>query len=308
MSTAEFLSTVKGFTGIDRDDLESLAERVQVQTFDPGQALMRAGEPGETMHIIQSGRLRVPIRDPDGVEKMVFHLGPGDLVGEMALLTGEPRSADVEAEEATTTLVIDRDTLQPLLAEYPSLAQFLSEILGRRLEEKGGVEQVGKYRLVGKLGEGTSGKVYEALHPTLNRTVALKMLSHSLVYHVKFRERFMEEARLMASLSHPNVVQVFDTEAAYATYFIVMEKLSGSDLATHLHQRGKLEPDEAAAILRQMAAALAYAHTMGFAHRDVKPANVALNARGAAKLMDFGLARPIPVGDPLLKESMQFYI
>ncbi len=298
MSIAEFLSSVKGFTGIDRDDLESLAERVQVQTFEPGEALMRSGEPGDTMHVIQTGRLRVPIEDAEGVEKMVFHLGPGDLVGEMALLTGEPRSADVLAEEATTTLVIDRATLQPLLEEYPSLAQFLSEILGRRLEEKGGVEQVGKYRLVGKLGEGTSGKVYEALHPTLNRTVALKMLSHSLVYHQKFRERFLEEARLMASLSHPNVIQVFDTEAAYATYFIVMEKLSGSDLATHLHRRGKLEAPEAASILRQMAAALAYAHARGFAHRDVKPANVALDDRGAVKLMDFGLARPIPVGDP----------
>lgn len=298
MSTTEFLSTVKGFTGIAAADLESLAGRVRLASFDAGQALMRAGEPGDTMHVIQTGRLRVPIYDQGGVEKMVFRLGPGDLVGEMALLTGEPRSADVLAEEPTTTVVIDRETLQPLLEEYPALAQFLTEILGRRLEEKGGIERVGKYRLLDKLGEGSSGKVYEALHPSLNRIVALKMLSHSLVYQAKFRERFMEEARLIASLAHPNIVQVFDTEAAYATYFIVMEKLSGSDLAMLLHERGKLEPAEAAAILRQIAAALAYAHAKGFAHRDVKPANVALDDGGTVKLMDFGLARPIPVGDP----------
>ena len=298
MSIAEFLSTVKGFQGIDAEDLESLATSIQVQTFAPGEALMKVGEPGDTMHVIQTGRVRVPIPDEDGSEKMVFHLGPGELVGEMALLTGEPRSADVIAESEVTTVVVDRATLEPLLEEYPKLAQFLTEILGSRLEGSGGIEQVGKYRLVGKLGEGTSGKVYEALHPVLNRVVAIKMLSHSLVYDLKFRERFLDEARTVASLTHPNIVQVYDTEAAYATYFIVMEKLSGSDLATAMGKRERFDPAEAAAILRQMASALAYAHGQGFAHRDIKPANVALDASGTVKIMDFGLARPIPVGDP----------
>lgn len=298
MSTVDFLSSVQGFGGLETADLESLAERVQPDRFEPGEALMRAGEPGDTMHVIRSGRVRIPIRDENGAEKMVFHLGPRDLVGEMALLTGEPRSADVIAEQPTETLAIDRNTLQPLLEDYPPLAQFLTEILGRRLEEKGDIEHVGKYRLVGKLGEGASGKVYEALHPTLQRTVAIKMLSHSLVYHARSRERFLAEARLLASLTHPHIVQIFDTESAYATHFIVMEKLPGGGLAGLMRERGRLGPDEAARILRQMASALAFAHGAGFAHRDVKPANVAFDAQGTVKLMDFGLARPVPVGEP----------
>ena len=298
MSIEEFLTGVKGFEGIAPDDMTNLAAGAKVQTFAPGQALMLAGQPGDTMHIIRSGQVRVPIRDATGAEKMVFHLGPGELVGEMALLTGEPRSADVIAQSAVETVVLDRAVLTPVLEEYPSLAGLLTEILGRRLEQKGGIERVGKYRLLGKLGEGTSGKVYEALHPVLNRVVALKMLSHSLVFQPKFRERFLEEARLVASLNHPNIVQVYDTESAYATYFIVMQKLSGSDLASQLRQRGPFGPRETAAILRQMAAALAYAHAKGFAHRDVKPANVALDERGLVQIMDFGLARPVPVAIP----------
>jgi len=295
MSIAEFLSTVKGFDGIQWDDLQSLADEARLNTYAPGRELMRAGEPGDTMHVIRSGLVKVPIVDESDVEKMVFHLGPGELVGEMALLTGEPRSADVIAVHETTTVSLDRSTLQPLLEGYPNLARFLTEILGRRLEEKGGIAQVGKYKLLGKLGEGATGKVYEALHPTLNRTVAMKMLSHSLVYNVNFKERFIDEARLMASLSHPNIVQIFDTESAYATYFIVMEKLSGKNVAHLMKDKGTLDPYQAASILGQMAAALAHAHKKGFAHRDVKPANAALDSRGAVKLMDFGLARPIPV-------------
>jgi serine/threonine protein kinase len=298
MSVSEFLSGVRGFEGIAPDDMANLAAGAKVLNFAAGQALMRAGQPGDTMHVIRSGQVRVPIRDAAGAEKMVFHLGPGELVGEMALLTGEPRSADVIAESAVETVVLDRAVLTPVLEEYPSLAQLLTEILGRRLEQKGGIERVGKYRLLGKLGEGTSGKVYEALHPELNRVVALKMLSHSLVFQAKFRERFLEEARLVASLNHPNIVQVYDTESAYATYFIVMQKLSGSDLASQLRLRKTFGPREAAAILRQMAAALAYSHAKGFAHRDVKPANVALDEAGLVQIMDFGLARPVPVGDP----------
>ncbi len=297
MSIAEFLAGVDGFRGIDRDDLESIARSIDLHTYAPEEYLIRAGDEGDDMHVIREGRVRVPIYDDDGREKMVFHMGPGELVGEMALLTGDPRSADVIADSEVATLVIHRSTIEPMLVEYPQLARFLTEILGRRLEEKGGIEQVGKYRFLGKLGEGSTGKVYEALHPGLKRVVAIKMLSHSLVYSAKFRERFMEEARTVASLTHPNIVQVFDTESAYATYFIVMEKLSGSDLASLLRREKVLEPAEAARILRQMASALAYAHARGFAHRDIKPANVALDENGTVKIMDFGLARPIAVGD-----------
>ena len=293
-SVTDFLSTVNGFNAIDADELNAIAGKFESSVFQPDDYLIRRGDQGDTMHVIRSGRVRVPLLDKEtGKTKLVVHLGPGDLVGEMALLTGERRNADVIAETEVLTLDINRDTLQPLLRDHPPLARFLTEILGRRLEEGGGIEWVGKYRLLGKIGEGATAKVYQGLHPALNRVVAIKMLSHTLVYDSSFKDRFLQEARTIAGLTHPNIVQIFDTEASYATYFIVMEKVSGTDLARLLKARKVLAPDEAMDILRQMAAALRYAHDKGIVHRDVKPANCAVDGDGHVKLMDFGIARRI---------------
>lgn len=290
----QFLSTVNGFSGVAPDELEAIAHQIQTASFRPEEYLIRRGESGDRMHVIRSGRVRIPLLDSaTGKTKLVVHLGPGDLVGEMALLTGERRNADVVAETPVETLVIFRETLDPLLKDHPQLARFLTEILGRRLEEGGGIEWVGKYRLLGKLGEGATAKVYQGLHPGLNRVVAIKMLSHALVYDASFKERFLQEARTIAGLTHPNIVQIFDTEESYATYFIVMEKVSGTDLARVLKTRKVLAPEEAMSILRQMASALQYAHGQGIVHRDVKPANCAVDDDGHVKLMDFGIARRI---------------
>ncbi|HEY3450161.1 MAG TPA: protein kinase [Myxococcales bacterium] len=292
-SPAEFLSRLPGFAVVDPEQLAALEASVQLRKFAAGDCLMRRGDPGDHMQVLMDGRVCIRRLDAQGNPRQVFHLGVGDMVGEMALLTGEPRNADVVAETDTVSIVLTRDALEPLLDEHPQLAAFMTEVLGRRLEEGGGLEKVGKYRLLRKIGEGTTGRVYEALHPGLDRLVAVKMLSHALVYHRTFRDRFLEEARTVARFSHPNIVSVYDTEEAYATFFIVMERLKGTDLAAVLETRRVLPADEAVAILRQLAAALEAAHKHGFAHRDVKPANVAMDDSGLVKLMDFGLASPI---------------
>ena len=172
MSTVSFLSEVNGFSGIAPNELGKIAEQIEEREYAEGDYLIRKGDAGDSMHIIVTGKVAVPILDPQGDTKMVVHLGPKDLVGEMALLTGERRSADVIAEEAVTTLSLNRDTLQPLLRAHPPLARFLTEILGKRLEQSQ-ISQVGKYRLLGLLGEGATAKVYEGIHPALNRLVAI---------------------------------------------------------------------------------------------------------------------------------------
>jgi serine/threonine protein kinase len=289
-----FLKGVSGFEQVDSADIEAISDQVEEVSFAAGEKLMARGDPGDTMYVIVEGRVRIPLRDKDSGEILnQAYLGPSDMVGEMALLTGEPRSADVIAETPVSAIAIRRETLLPLLEAHPKLARFLTEILGTRLEAGGGIEKVGKYRLLGKLGQGATSKVYQALHPDLNRIVAIKMLSHALVYDARFKERFLEEARTIAGLSHPNLVQIYDTEAAYMTYFIVMEKVSGTDLARILRRRKKLSPDHALRILSQVAEVLEYAHSQGIVHRDVKPANCMLDESGLVKLMDFGIARRI---------------
>ena len=293
MNTVDFLATVPGFDALAGEDLERAVSSARELEFSPGDYLMRRGDAGTVMHVVKSGEVKVPIFDGAGRLRMEARLGEGEIVGEMALLTGERRRADVIAAEPTVTVAFAREVITPLLGEHPPLARFLTEILGKRLEQAGGIEQVGKYRLLGKIGEGATAKVYEALHPGLNRTVALKMLGHQLVYDRVFRERFLDEARTIAGLGHPNIVQVFDTEQAYATWFVVMERLEGSDLHERLKDKPPLDPEEASGILLQVAEALSYAHSQGVVHRDVKPANIAVDDDGTVKLMDFGIARRI---------------
>ena len=236
MSISKFLQTVNGFSALGPEGVETLAEKVTIAEWAKGDRLIRRGDIGETMHVIREGRVRIPIVDAAGVEKQVVHLGPGDLVGEMALLTGERRSADVIAESKVITYVLDRSVILPALVENPPLAKFMTEILGKRLEETGPIKWVGKYRLLGKIGEGATSKVYQGVHPTLNRVVAIKMLSHALVYDRSFKDRFLQEGRTIAGLMHPNIVQIYDTEESWATFFIVMEKVSGTDLQKLLNQ------------------------------------------------------------------------
>ena len=139
--------------------------------------------------------------------------------------------------------------------------------------------------------------VYLAEHDWLQRKVALKVLAPQLAEDERFRERFVRESRLAASLDHPNVIPIFEAGASGADLFIAMRYVEGTDLRTLLHEGGALEPERAIAIVRQVAAALDAAHEQGLVHRDVKPGNVLLaRQRGSEAgehvyLSDFGLTK-----------------
>src|SRR5437764_4966571 len=151
------------------------------------------------------------------------------------------------------------------------------------------LERIGPYRIVRKLGEGGMGVVYAAEDERLNRAVAIKTIrdaGDSIV-----RERFMREARAAASLSHPNVCQLFDIGDSEGEPFLVMELLDGESLAERLG-RGALPLAEAIRITLAILTALEALHGRGFVHRDLKPSNVFLTGFGV-KLLDFGLAREL---------------
>ena len=149
-----------------------------------------------------------------------------------------------------------------------------------------------RYDLVRPLGSGGMGEVYLARDRVLGRDVALKVLRRQYAGDNEFAERFKREALSAASLSHPNIVQVYDrgTTEEEASY-IAMEYVSGGTLKERISEDGPLETAAAAAIGAQVAEALGAAHDRGMVHRDIKPQNVLLTARGEAKVADFGIAR-----------------
>ena len=152
----------------------------------------------------------------------------------------------------------------------------------------------GRYELYRKLGRGGMAEVYLARDQMLDRSVAVKVLFPALATDPGFVERFRREAQAAASLSHPNIVNVFDWGEANGTYFIVMEYVEGESLADMIQGHGRLHPDRAAEIGGDIASALDFAHRSGgVIHRDVKPGNVLITQEGAVKVADFGIARAI---------------
>jgi serine/threonine protein kinase/tetratricopeptide (TPR) repeat protein len=158
-------------------------------------------------------------------------------------------------------------------------------------------DKIGRYRVVRKLGEGGMGVVYEARDESLNRAVALKLIRED-VSDAQAARRFRREARVAASVSHPNVCQLFEIDEENGALFIVMELLEGESLETRI-RRGPVPLPEAAPIAFGILSALTALHDRDIVHRDLKPSNIFLTPYGV-KLLDFGLARPISAtqGDP----------
>lgn len=151
----------------------------------------------------------------------------------------------------------------------------------------------GQYRVDGLIGAGGMGQVYRATDTRLRRTVALKLLMPDLAVDPEFGSRFEREARLLASLNHPNIAAIHGLEEADGVVALVLEFVEGPTLAERL-ARGSLPIPEALAVARQIASALEAAHERGIVHRDLKPANIKITPTGAVKVLDFGIARVSP--------------
>jgi formylglycine-generating enzyme required for sulfatase activity/serine/threonine protein kinase len=160
--------------------------------------------------------------------------------------------------------------------------------------------QLGDYRIIEPIGAGGMGEVFLAEHVHLRKKYAVKVLPEALAADRQFVARFHDEARVMAELRHPGIVQVHYMGEAEGAYFLVMDYVTGPDGSPEsLHDRlgrcedGRLPEPEARRLAEQVAEALAYAHQRGVVHRDLKPANILLDAEGNAKLTDFGLAKAV---------------
>ena len=149
----------------------------------------------------------------------------------------------------------------------------------------------GRYRLLRPIGTGTSGRVYAAYDVRLRRRVAVKVLHEGLAADAAFLRRFRVEAQVAASLSHPNVMAVFDWGEQDGVPFMVLELLTGGSLRRMLDVGTRLTPSQATLVGHQVAAALGYAHARGVVHRDVKPANLVFDEHAVVRVADFGLAR-----------------
>ncbi|NQU07655.1 MAG: serine/threonine protein kinase, partial [Candidatus Abyssubacteria bacterium] len=149
---------------------------------------------------------------------------------------------------------------------------------------------IGRYRILGEIGEGGMGVVYKAEQISLGRLVAMKVLPRRLAGDSSFVRRFLNEARAMAAVNHPNIVLIYDVGQEGETNYYTMELVDGVSLEDILLQQSVLSSNRAVNVVAMILNALGHMHQCGIVHRDIKPSNIMIDRSGTAKLMDFGLA------------------
>ena len=264
--------------------------------------LTRQGDPGDCLFLIRGGTVGIVVNDEFGVSHEIDRSTKGDILGEMALLTEEPRSANLIAHDDVSAMLLPADKFHAAALKHPEIGEVLTKLLAKRLGAQRRDVLSGKifnkYRIVRRLGRGGMAIVYEGSHLDDARRVALKMLSHRLVYDKASLVWFHREADIVESFDHPNIVRMFGRFRAFKSYFIVMEFCDGITLERLVRLNGPLDQDDFRKAFGQIASAVLYAHQRDVVHRDIKPVNLMLNFDGTVKLMDFGLAKPINELEP----------
>ncbi len=280
--------------------MNELESHMSERTFAPGEFLIRQGDPGDSLILIRAGTVNIVVTDEQSVSHDIDHSGPGAILGEMSLLTEAPRTASIIASDQVTALVLAAATFHDYATRNPEISQVLAKLFAERLGGQRRDVLAGKtldrYRVVRRLGKGGMAIVYEAIEQESAARVALKMLSHRLVYDKSSLAWFQREADIVERFQHPNIVKMFGRFRAFQSYFIVMEYCDGITLERLVRLNGPMNQDDFRKTFGQLATALQYAHEREVIHRDLKPVNLMLNFDGQIKLMDFGLAMPLHAG------------
>ncbi len=292
-SDYEFFRTVPFLRAIHRDAVCPLLNAITFRFIEAGARFITQGEAGDKSYIVQCGESQVVI-EKQGQLHPVARICKGDFLGEMALLTGEPRSAHVVASSDMELWEISKEHFEKMIANDPAVGSFLTEIMSERFSSRSltADRSIGKYTITDIIGRGGYSIVYRAIHMDLNRPAAIKMLKHDMALNAEFLAKFREEAQMIASFNNENIVKVYDIEECYRTVFIIMELLEGRTLNDLIEEKGCVSLKDTIAILLDVCKGLQYAHHRGIVHQDIKPGNIFISSEGTAKVLDFGLAAP----------------
>lgn len=279
-----------------------IAECATVLDVPAGQVFIHQGDPGDSLMVLLSGVAEVFLETAGGLE-CIGTFRPGDVLGEMAFVTEEPRTASVRASTACQLVVLRADEFHRIASTSPELGMVLTHVVADRLGSGGrdglGAKVIEGYRIESPVGRGATSVVYRAVEVETGRTVALKMMSHRLKYDPGASARFEREAATLLTLEHENIARVHSLLRAFKTIFLVMDFCEGETLERRLMAGGPFSEREASPVIAAVARALGYLHGKQIIHRDLKTSNV-MWSPGAVKLIDFGLARQIEALDTAL--------
>jgi serine/threonine protein kinase len=290
-SDVDFFMEIPLFDAISDEAKCPLLNCMTPTHFRKGEKFIKHGKEGDSLYIVQEGSCVVHVPKQQK-EHSIRRLRAGDIVGEIALLTGEPRTAHVDAETDMKLWCISRSQFDGLCEQRSDLTNFLTELVCHRLSSEiyTAEKNIAKYTVDQIVGSGGWSIVYKGVHAALNMPVAIKMLRHDMAMDPDFRSKFRYEAKIIARLNHKNIVKVYDIEELYKTIFIITEYLKGMPLDSLLDEMPRLPLSRVQDIVIQICEGLEYAHARGIVHQDIKPANIFIQSDNQVKILDFGLA------------------
>jgi eukaryotic-like serine/threonine-protein kinase len=290
-SDYEFFLRTRPVKYICSDAMCAVLNNIVCKYVKARERFITQGEKGDKSYLIQSGSCVIKVEKGEKTIP-ISRCSEGDIVGEMSLLTGEPRSAHVEAETDMKLWYLTKAKFEEIAEEFTEFRNFLTEIVAHRFSscKETAERKIGKYLITDIIGHGGYSIVYKGMHSGLNMPVCVKMLKHDLAMEPYFQKNFRNEARTIAAFKHPNIVGIYDIEELYRTIFIIMEYLEGVSLKYLIKNSPGLPFKRVLNILTQVCAGLAYAHKRMIVHQDIKPANLFILPKDRVKILDFGLA------------------
>lgn len=279
---------------IHQESFHSHLKNMAYRYIKAGERFVTQGVVEEMAYIIQKGSCLV-IVEKDGELHPVNHYGKGDIVGGLGIFTGEPRLAHVEAETDMEVWVLNREQFDTATKKDPEILDFMTEMVANRFDSKRPTpyRTIGKYVATNIIGRGGYSVVYKGMHEGLAMPVAIKMMRHDMAIDPEFLKTFHNEAKTIASLSHENIIRVYDMEERYRTVFIITELLEGEGLNLLIERLKRIPLSPVINYLTQICTGLDYAHQRGIIHRDINASNIFILPGDRVKILDFGLACPI---------------
>ncbi|MEZ6195799.1 MAG: serine/threonine-protein kinase [Planctomycetota bacterium] len=202
----------------------------------------------------------------------------------------------ISVQDKIRELGVSPKPLHEILLEKGFVDAAANERILRHLKKVASATRIRGYTLIERLGSGSMGTVFKARQDSLDRVVAVKVLAPFLTKNERYVNRFIKEAKVLARLNHPNIVQCIDVGESEGHYYMAMEYCDGPTVLDVIHRGGRMAPERALNIILQVARALEHAFEHEIIHRDVKPDNVMIIAGGTAKLCDLGLVKDLGSG------------
>jgi eukaryotic-like serine/threonine-protein kinase len=236
----------------------------------------------------------VPLKNPAETEPENLNLGT--VAVSLGFCTSDQVETCIRLQQEMRSLGFVPKKIGEILLEKGYLkGDQLEETLKQQVQRSVHVQITG-YRFVNKIGQGAMGAIYKAVQLSMDRAVAVKILSPKYARNARFVERFFREARAVAKLNHPNIIQGIDVGEVDGLHYFVMEYVDGRTVGDLIRRGGSIDEKRCLYIVLQTAKALSHAWKNGLLHRDLKPDNIMIARDGVAKLCDLGLAKNLMIG------------